>query len=56
MRLRLLVSAARRNDLSYVIFDRETLVYQKFAIAGTRSPARGTRALPRDDVRRRLTF
>ena len=55
MRLRLL-SAARRNDLSYVIFDRETLVYQKFAIAGTRSPARGTRALPRDDGWRRLTF
>jgi len=44
---RVLVSASRRNDLSFDFAARQlTNVEEKFAIARTRSPARETHALP----------
>src|SRR5439155_10724684 len=45
---RVLVSASRRNRLSRgVATSCVTKIKEKFAIAGTRLPTRGTRALPR---------
>src|SRR5438552_1912857 len=54
---RVLVSESRRNKLCLCINTSEVVnIEEKSAIAGTRSPPRGTRALPRISVRAFILF
>src|SRR6478672_9898437 len=55
---RMLVSASRRNELQFGFASRRLnrSFKRKFAIAGTRSPARQRRALPRRLLQRLTTI